>query len=55
VFLYVICGGSLIFGFVQQRRMTESKVQLEKSQQQVDSLKAVIERLNADVVNNHKE
>jgi len=39
VFLFVICGGSMIYGFVQQRRMVESRVQMEKCQQQVDSLK----------------
>ena len=46
VFLFVICGGSLIYGFVQQRRMVESRVQMEKCQQQVDSLKAAAEKMN---------
>jgi hypothetical protein len=48
VFLFVICGGSLIYGYVQQRRMVESKVEIEKCQQQVDSLKKAVDKLNAD-------
>ena len=46
VFLFVICGGALIYGFVQQRRMVESRVQMEKCQQQVDSLKTTLKRMN---------
>ena len=46
VFLFVICGGALIYGYVQQRRMVESKVQMGKCQQQVDSLKTTLERMN---------
>ena len=49
VFLFVICGGSLIYGFVQQRRIVESKVQMEECKQQVDSLKVEIEKLNQHV------
>ena len=49
VFLFVICGGSLIYGFVQQRRMTESKVQLRKTQQQVDSLRVELENVKAQI------
>ena len=47
VFLYVICGGSLIYAFVQQRRIVESNVQIEKCKQQVDSLKMEVEKTNA--------
>lgn len=46
VFLFVICGGSLIYGFVQQQRRTEASVQLEECQQRVDSLKMETEKLN---------
>jgi len=36
----------MIYGYVQQRRMVESRVQMEKCQQQVDSLKTALERMN---------
>ena len=49
VFLFVICGGSLIYGFVQQRRVVEAKVQMGECQQRVDSLKREIEKLNDQV------
>ena len=46
VFLFVICGGSLIYGFVQQRRVVEVKVQMDDCQQRVDSLKREVDKLN---------
>jgi len=49
VFLFVICGGSLIYGFVQQRRIVESKVQMEKFQQKTDSLKMELEKSKAEL------
>lgn len=49
VFLYVICGGSLIYGFVQQRRMVEARVQVQECQQLADSLKAEVEKMNAQM------
>jgi hypothetical protein len=49
VFLYVICGGSLIYGFVQQRRMVEARVQVQECQQRADSLKAEVEKMNAQM------
>jgi hypothetical protein len=47
VFLFVICGGSLIYGFVQQRKITESRLEVKGYQQQIDSLKNELVRLNA--------
>ena len=44
VFLFVICGGSLIYGFVQQRRVVESQVETGKYKLQVDSLKIELEK-----------
>ena len=49
VFLFVICGGSLIYGFVQQRRMVESRVQIEKYRQQIDSLKTEIKKTTIQI------
>jgi hypothetical protein len=49
VFLFVICGGSLIYGFVQQRRMAESRMQMEKYQQQIDSLKMELVKVNTQL------
>jgi len=43
VFLFVICGGSLIYGFVQQRRVIDNRIQMEKYRQQIDSLKIELE------------
>ena len=40
----------MIYGYVQQRRMVEGKVQLERTKQQVDSLKTVVEKLNNDLM-----
>lgn len=48
VFLFVICGGSLIYGFVQQRRITENRVQLKEYQQQIDSLKLEMEKMQEE-------
>ena len=49
MFLFVICGGSLIYGTVQQQRRVEAKVRLEECKQQVDSLRAEVEKLNQHV------
>jgi hypothetical protein len=46
VFLFVICGGSLIFGFVQQRKATESRVEVNMYKQQVDSLKTELRKMD---------
>jgi hypothetical protein len=46
VFLFVICGGSLIYGFLQQRRVIESRVKLDECQLKVDSLNVELERMN---------
>ena len=40
----------MIYGFVQQRRMVESRVQMEKCQQQVDSLKTTMKRMNEQMI-----
>ena len=48
VFLFVICGGSLIFGFVQQRRAAESQLQSEKFEQRIDSLKSEIKKIQEE-------
>jgi cell division protein FtsB len=39
----------LIYGTVQQQRRAETKGQLEECKQQVDSLKAEVEKLNQHV------
>jgi hypothetical protein len=44
VFLFVICGGSLIYGFVQQRKVVESRAEIWKYQFQIDSLKFELEK-----------
>lgn len=44
VFLFVICGGSLIYGFVQHRKVVEMRVQRATHQQQIDSLKTQLEK-----------
>ena len=49
VFLFVICGGSLIYGFVQRERAIENKIQTEKYQHQVDSLKRELEKRKAEI------
>jgi hypothetical protein len=38
VFLMVICGGSLIYGFVQHQRAVESRVKSEQLEQRIDSI-----------------
>lgn len=38
VFLFVICGGSLIYGFVQQQRVTESRIRETMIRAKADSL-----------------
>jgi len=45
VFLFVIFAGLLIYGFVQQRRVAESRVQTANYQQQIDSLKIQLEKI----------
>jgi hypothetical protein len=45
VFLFVICGGSLIYGFVQQRKAVESRVEMKKYMEQADSLKTEINKI----------
>jgi ABC-type phosphate transport system auxiliary subunit len=52
VFLFVICGGSLIYGFVQQRRMVDTKVQMEN---QVDSLKIELEATKSELEKMNKQ
>lgn len=49
VFLFVICGGSLIYGFVQHKRATESKVLIIQFEEKLDSLERDIERKNAQL------
>lgn len=44
VFLFVICGGSLIYGFVQHRKVVEMRVQHATLQQEIDSLKTQLEK-----------
>jgi hypothetical protein len=57
VFLFVICGGSLIYGFVQHQRVTEGRVATERCEQQIDSMsvelestKGELEKLNEQLV-----
>ncbi|HEY3429540.1 MAG TPA: hypothetical protein VGK39_02615 [Cyclobacteriaceae bacterium] len=45
VFLFVICGGSLIYGFVQQRKSVESRVDMKRYQIQIDSLKVELDKI----------
>lgn len=47
VFLMVICGGSLIYGFVQHQRAVESRVKNVQLEQKIDSLEQEIEVANA--------
>lgn len=47
VFLFVICGGSLIYGFVQHQRAVDSRVKNVQLEQKIDSLKQEIEVTNA--------
>lgn len=47
VFFFVICGGSLIFGFVQHQRAVESRVKNVQLEQKIDSLEQEIEVANA--------
>lgn len=49
VFLFVICGGSLIYGYVQQRKVVDHRIQTEKYRQQIDSLKIELEKSNAQL------
>ena len=49
VFLFVICGGSFIYGFVQHQRMVEARVQVQECQQRADSLKAEVEKMKAQM------
>jgi hypothetical protein len=49
VFLFVICGGSLIYGFVQQQRVVDNKIQIDKYRHQIDSLKVELEKYNAQL------
>lgn len=44
VFLFVICGGSLIYGVVQHRKVVEMRVQRATHQQEIDSLKTQLEK-----------
>ena len=44
VFLYVICGGSLIYGFVQNKKAVESRVENLKLERRIDSLKLQIQK-----------
>ena len=39
----------MIYGFVQQRRMVEARVQVQECQQLADSLKAEVEKMNAQM------
>lgn len=47
VFLFVMCGGSLIYGFVQHQRAVESRVKNKQLEQKIDSLEQEIEVANA--------
>jgi hypothetical protein len=47
VFFFVICGGSLIYGFVQHQRAVDSRVKNVQLEQKIDSLKQEIEVTNA--------
>lgn len=47
VFFFVICGGSLIYGFVQHQRAVESRVKNVQLEQKIDSLEQEIEVANA--------
>lgn len=47
VFFFVICGGSLIYGFVQHQRAVESRVRNEQLEQKIDSMRQEIEAANA--------
>lgn len=38
VFLFVICGGSLIYGFVQHQRAVESRMKNVQLEQKIDSI-----------------
>ena len=49
VFLFVICGGSLIFGFVQQKKAVENRIEAKKYQDQVDSLKVELKKIKKSV------
>lgn len=49
VFLFVICGGSLIYAFVQRQRMVEARVHMIECQQRVDSLNAELEQMSAQM------
>ena len=55
VFLFVICGGSLIYGFVQQRRIVESRVQMDKCRKQADSLKTEMEKMKEQMEISQKQ
>lgn len=44
VFLFVMCGGSLIYGFVQHQKVVEMRVQRDGYQHEIDSLKTQLEK-----------
>lgn len=50
VFLFVICGGALIYGFVQQRRITEIRVKNKELNFKIDSLKIEIIKLKENTI-----
>lgn len=52
VFLFVICGGSLIYGFVQQKKAVETRVEIKKYQLQVDSLKVELNKIRSSASQN---
>lgn len=49
VFLFVICGGSLIYGFVQHRKVVDMRVQRDVYQQEIDSLKTQLEKYSVNI------
>lgn len=49
VFLFVISGGSLIYGMVQHRRATEARIELKEYEVRLDSVKAALKTKNAEL------
>jgi hypothetical protein len=49
VFLFVISGGSLIYGFVQQKRIVETRLELKASEIRLDSLQSLLNTRSAEL------
>ena len=45
----------MIYGFVQQRRVVETRVQIERCQQQLDSLNLEAEKMNKQLESSLKQ